>query len=80
MQVSRYSSFFVVNNLVPIILSTALGFFVFLLDVDEMVRFQNLRKSSIPADVLSLCLCVILQWNVVIAHCTCLPLSRQQRG
>jgi hypothetical protein len=37
-KVSRYSSFFVVNNLVPIILSTALGFFVFLLDVEEMEK------------------------------------------
>lgn len=37
-QVSRFSSFYIVNNLVPIVLSTSLGFFVFLLDVDEMVR------------------------------------------
>ena len=37
-QVGRYSSFYVVNNLVPIVLSTCLGFFVFLLDGDDMEK------------------------------------------
>jgi hypothetical protein len=37
-EVVRYSSFYVVNNLVPIILSTCLGFFVFLLDGDDMEK------------------------------------------
>lgn len=44
-QVGRYSSFYVVNNLVPIILSTCLGFFVFLLDGDDMEK----RLSEYPA-------------------------------
>jgi hypothetical protein len=42
--VSRYSSFYVVNNLIPIILSTCLGFFVFLLDGDDMEK----RLSACP--------------------------------
>ena len=41
----RYSSFYVVNNLVPIVLSTCLGFFVFLLDGDDMEK----RLSECPA-------------------------------
>jgi hypothetical protein len=37
-QVSRYYSFFIVNMVAPIILTTMLGFFVFLLSVEEMEK------------------------------------------
>ena len=38
LQVSRYYSFFIVNMVAPIILTTMLGFFVFLLAVDDMEK------------------------------------------
>lgn len=37
-QVSRYYSFFIVNMVAPIILTTMLGFFVFLLGVEDMEK------------------------------------------
>ena len=38
LQVSRYYSFFIVNMVAPIILTTMLGFFVFLLGVEDMEK------------------------------------------
>lgn len=51
-QVARYSSFFVVNNVIPIVLSTCLGFFVFLLDGDDMEkRLSAAFCFLLPLDV-----------------------------
>jgi hypothetical protein len=51
MQVSRYYSFFIVNMVAPIILTTMLGFFVFLLSVDDMEK--RLGKSLLRNQMLT---------------------------
>jgi hypothetical protein len=63
--VVRYSSFYVVNNLVPIILSTCLGFFVFLLDGDDMEKRLSERLSGFRAHTHAHTWC--LAWDAACA-------------
>lgn len=57
MQVERYSSYFIVNSLVPIILTTALGFFVFLLDGDDMEKRLGESVRDLGAWIVAHALC-----------------------
>ena len=72
LQVSRYYSFFIVNMVAPIILTTMLGFFVFLLGVEDMEK--RLGEPSGRVRVL----CFRLRWRC--GACTTLLLVGSSAG